>query len=367
MIGGFLGAGKSTAILRLAHTLREKGLRIGLITNDQANGLVDTALLHSHGFPVEEIAGGCFCCRFHSLLQAANQLSRETRPDVFLAEPVGSCTDLVASVSYPLRRIYGGNFSIAPLSVLLDPLRALRILGIEPGKTFSRKVTYIYRKQLEEADLIVINKCDLVDGPRLERLRSALAESFPQADIFACSARFGTGLDAWFQRITRDEQTSTETMDVDYRYYAEGEALLGWLNGMLKLSAAQPLPADALLSQLAGEMQRILNSSGVEIAHLKMTLSPEDESGEIAVLSLVRNDQVPELSQSLSDPLEQGLLILNLRAEADPALLREAMAGGIDFCTRTLPGLDLEIEHLESFRPAAPVPTYRMRRLTDRL
>src|SRR5688572_21027432 len=145
MIGGFLGAGKTTAVLKLAEHLTAQGLRVGLITNDQSVNLVDTAMLASHGFAVEEITGGCFCCRFNSLVDAADALSKETRPDVFIAEPVGSCTDLKATVSYPLRRIYGDNFSVAPLSVLVDPIRALRVLGLEEGKAFSPKVLYVYR------------------------------------------------------------------------------------------------------------------------------------------------------------------------------------------------------------------------------
>src|SRR5262249_54413366 len=158
----------TTAVSRLAQHLCDEGLRVGLITNDQGNQLVDTAMLASRGFAVEEIAGGCFCCRFNSLLEAARKLSAATRPDVFLAEPVGSCTDLVATVSYPLRRIYGDQFTIAPLSVLVDPIRALRVFGLADGGDFSDKVRYIYRKQLEEADLIVINKSDLLTPTQLE-------------------------------------------------------------------------------------------------------------------------------------------------------------------------------------------------------
>src|SRR5678809_1652312 len=100
MIGGFLGAGKTTAVGRLARVLTDKGLRVGLITNDQGRNLVDTAMLRSQGFATEEIPGGCFCCRFNSLVEAAQKLSDATRPDVFIAEPVGSCTDLVATVTY---------------------------------------------------------------------------------------------------------------------------------------------------------------------------------------------------------------------------------------------------------------------------
>jgi G3E family GTPase len=179
MVGGFLGAGKTTAVALLARHLTSSGLRVGLVTNDQGSELVDTAMLRARGFATEEISGGCFCCRFNSLTEAARKLSASTRPDVFIAEPVGSCTDLVATVSYPLRRIYGADFTIAPLSVLVDPIRALRVLGLIEGGRFSDKVRYIYRKQLEEADLIVINKVDLLDTIQAEQLRRALAEHFP--------------------------------------------------------------------------------------------------------------------------------------------------------------------------------------------
>ena len=55
MIGGFLGAGKTTAVSRLAAHLSAQGLRVGLITNDQGNQLVDTAMLVSRGNFEEEI------------------------------------------------------------------------------------------------------------------------------------------------------------------------------------------------------------------------------------------------------------------------------------------------------------------------
>ena len=150
MIGGFLGAGKTTCVAALAQHITKTGCTVGLITNDQGRELVDTAMLRAKGFATEEIPGGCFCCRFNSLVDAANKLTEQSRPDVFIAEPVGSCTDLVATVTYPLRRIYGEDFSIAPLSVLIDPIRAARIFGLSEGGQFSEKVIYIYRKQLEE-------------------------------------------------------------------------------------------------------------------------------------------------------------------------------------------------------------------------
>ena len=212
MVGGFLGAGKTTAVAALAQFLTERGLRVGLITNDQGHELVDTAMLRAKGFATEEIPGGCFCCRFNSLVDAAQKLDRASAPDAFVAEPVGSCTDLVATVTYPLRRIYGDRFHIAPLSVLIDPIRAERIFELTEGKKFSEKVLYIYRKQLEEADIIVITKSDLLDATRLSSLRTTIAMHFPHAEIRTVSVRAAAGVRDWFEELVATEQTPRAPM-----------------------------------------------------------------------------------------------------------------------------------------------------------
>jgi G3E family GTPase len=360
MIGGFLGAGKTTAVARLAAYLSAQGLRVGLITNDQGNQLVDTAMLASRGFSVEEISGGCFCCRFNSLVDAAKKLSAATRPDVFIAEPVGSCTDLVTTVSYPLRRIYGDDFAIAPLSVLVDPIRARRVFGLAEGGRFSDKVTYIYRKQLEEADLIVINKCDLVSAEQLEQLREALRKEFPRAKLAEVSARNGTGLETWFEQIITGQQSSRPAMAVDYELYAEGEALLGWLNATVGLSASAPFDGNAMLKEFAAAMQQYLARQGAEIAHLKMTLDPVAGIGDLAVINLVRNDYVAELSQELQDPLQAGQLIVNVRAEVGPDILKAALEEALKHCATAYAGVRATLEHLEFFQPGKPQPTHRI-------
>ncbi len=358
MIGGFLGAGKTTSVLKLAQHLDKKGLKVGLITNDQGQRLVDTMNLDSHGFSVEEIAGGCFCCRFNSLLDAADKLTSDTTPDVFIAEPVGSCTDLVASVSYPLRRIYGERFKVAPLSVVLDPLRALRVLGLSNAPAFSEKVTYIYLKQLEEADIIVINKQDLINEAQQETLTKALAERFPKTQIITASARENLGLEAWYNQLLDSEWMGGDTMDVDYKIYAEGEALLGWLNATVELKSNTLVEGDPLLEGLTRKISGLLAEKDIEIAHFKLTMSPYDNSGELAVISMVGNDYAPEFSQSLSDPLDRGQIIVNLRAEGDPRDLQQAVASAV--AALNSDNLTMEVDHLECFKPAEPKPVYRM-------
>src|SRR5438045_12035 len=143
MIGGFLGAGKTTAIARLARHFLDRGQKIGIITNDQAYDLVDTHSLRAQGFEVGEVPGACFCCKFNDLLETAGKLKADDAPDVILAEPVGSCTDLVATVVEPLRHLYGEEYDVGPLAVLLKPEHGRKILRGESGLGFSPKAAYI--------------------------------------------------------------------------------------------------------------------------------------------------------------------------------------------------------------------------------
>ncbi|MBP7948440.1 MAG: cobalamin biosynthesis protein P47K [Verrucomicrobiales bacterium] len=360
MIGGFLGAGKTTAINRLAALLDGRGGKVGLITNDQGTGLTDSALGRANRFPVEEISGGCFCCRFHSLIDAAHQLRDRERPGFFIAEPVGSCTDLAATVSLPLQQLYGEEFEIAPLSVVIDPLRALQALEVEEGKRFSANVVYIYRKQLEEAEGIVINKSDLITAERLAALEEALAQQYPAARRFVISAREGTGLDPWFEWMLTSRLEVRRIMDVDYDRYGEGEALLGWLNLSATLEGTEEWDGNALLPALALNIRAQAAALGAEIAHLKMTLNPAGDPLDLAAVNLVGTTRQPELSHRLADPLEIGELLLNLRAEAPPEVLDAAVQQALqEVCSGGF-SLTVGISHAQHFRPGQPNPTHRI-------
>jgi G3E family GTPase len=149
LVGGFLGAGKTTLLLAAGAWLRASGVRVGVITNDQGSELVDTRLVAAAGLETEEIAGGCFCCRFSEFLRSAERLLARA-PQVILAEPVGSCTDLSATVVQPILRFYPDRFRLAPLTVLVDPIRARELLRPDADP----HMAYLFRMQLAEADTV---------------------------------------------------------------------------------------------------------------------------------------------------------------------------------------------------------------------
>ena len=147
-------------------------------------------------------------------------------------------------------------------------------------------------------------------------------------------------------------------MDVDYDLYAEGEALLGWLNATFLLSSPTPFDGNLFLQRLAGAVRDRLAAASIEIAHFKMTLAP-DTGNDLAVLNLVRTGGTAESPFRLADDLTDGELIVNLRAEGDPEHLNAVAFDSLEQVARES-GVSTAVEHSEHFRPGRPEPTHRM-------
>lgn len=355
MLGGFLGAGKTTAMARLARFYSARGQRVGLVTNDQAQDLVDTHSLREQGFPVEEVAGACFCCKFNELIDRVGALEENQRPHVILAEPVGSCTDLVATVIQPLRDLYGARFSVAPYPVLFKPSHGLKILRNETAGGFSPKAAYIFKKQLEEADAILINRIDELTPAQVNELSSLVSAAYPGVPVLRVSARTGQGWDAVTELLDQHGSFGRKILDIDYDVYAEGEAELGWLNSNLRVQAVQPFALDDLLLQVVEGLQESLRATGAEVAHLKAIGLWE---GFFGVANLVSSQGKAELSLPSRCQVGACDVIVNARVAIDPDELR-LHVGRVVAAVCARHGATATELQTQSFRPGRPQPTHR--------
>jgi G3E family GTPase len=275
LVGGFLGAGKTTLLHEAARRLSGKGCRVGLITNDQASELVDTVFLSRGGVKVAELSGSCFCCNFPGMLDTVAGLRTKAEADVILAEPVGSCTDLSATVVQPLKDRMGRELVISPLSVLVDPARLRDILdGGTAGLHASS--AYIFRKQLEEADIVVVSKADSISSSDLSVLQERLAKICPAAKVLALSALTGAGLKEWLDMVTTSSDAGQHLAEVDYDIYAEGEAVLGWLNATITANG-EPTEWKAFASNLLAELSRRFDGMGAAVGHIKLIIETKDD------------------------------------------------------------------------------------------
>jgi G3E family GTPase len=355
-IGGFLGAGKTTALQAAALELTKRGLKVGIITNDQGTGLVDTKVMQELDVSTREIGGGCFCCKFDDLVEQAEQILDQERPDIILAEAVGSCTDLSATVYQPLRKYYGHKFVLAPLTILVEPDR-LQALIDGGSNDFPETVHYLFEKQLMEADLIVLNKIDTVNSPETELLVRRLADFTGEIPVHRMSAMTGEAVSGWVDILLSKQVAGQRILDINYDTYARAEAALGWLNATVEVTASHDFSPRELASSLISHLQRSAIEAGMGIAHLKILVATETETDRI---SLTDNRGRPQWSgEGTFGNVRQLSLIINARVNTSPAELTRITQDALAASARAF-GVSAKVEQLESFSPLPPKPRYRM-------
>lgn len=349
LVGGFLGAGKTSLLWEAAQRLTTKGLRVGLITNDQAPELVDTSFLARGESCVQEVSGSCFCCNFPGLMSAMEKLQSDAKADILIAEPVGSCTDLSATIVQPLRDKSRADWNVSPLSVMVDPIKLADILaggtaGLHPS------AAYILRKQLEEADFIVVAKADLVPEPSMDRLVAQTSQHYPLATVLTLSSQTGDGVEAWLNAMLESTDSGSHLAEVDYDIYAEGEAVLGWLNATYRLQGPS-----TDWDEFAGRFLRALGNRfdglGASVGHVKVLI---EASGDFVVGNLTGKVETLRV-RGAGKGGSHARMTLNARVEMSPEALEAMVAEEL----AKLDGLTVTTLASRCLSPGRPEPTYR--------
>jgi Ni2+-binding GTPase involved in maturation of urease and hydrogenase len=355
LVGGFLGSGKTTAIIHAARALMDQGVQVGVITNDQGKYLVDTAFFRLADLPAVEVSGGCFCCNYDDLDARLAQLIQTSHPDVIFAESVGSCADIVATVVKPLLELGAEGVKPDSFSVFSDA-RMLRRRLSEQEMPFSEDVVYIYDKQIEEAGLIIVNKIDLLSEAAREEVRGLLATRYPLKPYLMQTSLNQAGVQPWLERIQSGTlQLPADALEINYQRYGAGEAQLAWFDVEMALS----FPENQGRSLLRLALRRILDELSARkagIGHLKFILHgsgvwTEGNAVKISFPSLEEpgwEERIPEIHGT------QAGLLVNARVEIPAETLRSLIETAM-----VESGIDLQTGGGMAFHPGEPKPTHR--------
>lgn len=358
IIGGFLGAGKTTSMIAMARMLSDNGKKVAVITNDQTDHLVDSAYVERQNFRVEEVTGACFCCNFNVFAEKLQKLDEEFHPDVILAEPVGSCTDLVATIMKPIRTGKAGDFLLSPLSVLVEPRRldAMMKTGHSAFGIHQGDVRYLFLKQIEEADLIVINKVDMVSEKMLETYKSYLRQCNPSAKVLCVSAKSSVGFEDWILELSVFPEFDKQSLDIVYDIYARAEAALGWLNTSAGISGNEAFDGTAFIMGLAGKVKKQLEGHSMEIAHMKMYIVGDEDYAKLSCVSI---DEDIVVDHPMGGRCTRASVIINIRAACEPDFLKEVTEAAL-LAQASQEGVVVNKFITECFQPGYPNPVYRM-------
>ncbi|KAA9034378.1 hypothetical protein FW778_22695 [Ginsengibacter hankyongi] len=358
LVGGFLGSGKTTAILQAAMGLQEEGKKAGIVTNDQGDTLVDTALFRMNHVAAEEVSGACFCCNFGELLDRIGKLrDANAGVDIIFAESVGSCTDLAATVVNPLLQLEN------PLDISLSVFADIRVLAIylqNHKKVFHRDMNYIYQKQLEEADILVVNKTDLLSDRQLKKAKSLIEREFPGKKILYQHSLTKEGVLPWLTMLLNFPTLPDlkATLQLDYEKYASGEGLLAWLDATVDIRTSDKKAA-VLGLILIKLIRTALDQLKYPIGHLKFLISDGDWYKKI---SYTPGQPFKKQSHKEMANTHQVTLMVNARVQTQPLLLKRVFEDAVRKLKRTTV-CQITEKNLASFKPGYPRPTHRVQHI----
>lgn len=165
IITGFLGSGKTTLLLEIAKKLSEQGKKIAIIENEVGEVGIDDFIIKGNGYNVREIYSGCICCSLRlDLISTFLMLEREYNPDIIILEPSGVAGP--KQVLYALQG-YGGE---------IDHKTVVNIVDVSRFHKLKQLTLPLIRDGLATAELVVMNKIDLVVEEELQELTDKLKE-----------------------------------------------------------------------------------------------------------------------------------------------------------------------------------------------
>ncbi|MGH2643375.1 MAG: GTP-binding protein, partial [Chitinophagaceae bacterium] len=265
----------------------------------------------------------------------------------------GSCTDIIATVIKPLQKFHPELKII--LSVFADATILLNMAEDIPF-CFDDDVNYIYEKQLEEADLLVINKKDLLDDLQLQSLKKKVNKAFSHKKTVFQNSLKENDIEQWLNMLDNfDSNMDRNSLEINYDKYGAGEAKLAWLDDEVKI-ISETGDANELAVRLINCMYEKIQQKNHPIGHLKFFIKAGGRQRKISFTSLLD----PKLKQTPSFiRLEELDLLINARIQTDPERLKAIFSAAIKEVSRK-DGDKIISKSLSVFQPGYPKPEHRI-------
>lgn len=351
LVGGFLGSGKTTAIVKACEQLIKENHRVAVITNDQGDQQVDNAFVKSFGILCDEVANGCFCCNYDQLDKHIQSFIKNIQPDIIFAESVGSCTDLVATIAKPFMRALPACSVV--ISVFAD---ATLFLALFEGRAnfITENVQYIYKKQLEEADVMIINKIDLLCPTQLDTINGHLQKEFPGKPILYQSSFDKDGVRKWINTLCELRQFEKTSLEIDYDIYGDGEAQLAWLDERMTIASSQK-NAIVIAKDIISHIDHDIKEKQLTIGHLKFFIETGQWKKKISITTTL---PLSFYNKEENDACQARLLI-NARVQTEPAILQQIVNDTLKQMIKKH-DCNIMVEKWSAFKPGYPKPTHRI-------
>jgi len=298
IIGGFLGSGKTTTILKISKQLRDTGKRTAIIVNEIGDIGLDGDILTNPDIVTKELTSGCICCTLRISMQHTLQtLEEEFKPDVVIIEPTGIA--FPGQIREEIETMGLSDLSFAPVVTLVDPGR----FGTE-----AKEIPRFIETQIREAEILCINKIDVTPAEIVYSTERMLLEINPEAHILKFSAKLGDGQ---FESlllhpaVTGLKKTSEEKKNsVELSEVSAYSILYTLKSGVFSPEKGMRLIEESLLTI----RDKVLEINSEFVGHVKLSLKLPESMVKGSVTSSKELPQVELLQDKNSEKTELRLL-----------------------------------------------------------
>ena len=331
VMSGFLGAGKTTTMIALGMHMGKTYGKPGIIANDLGANLVDTNLTQTSGCTVEEIASGCICYQMDNTIDKIRRLMMRDGCIFVMSDIPGLGVGALDHTYHRLADDCSDWITLSPFTVLVDPERIKMLLPEGKDINLPEEIKYLMQLQLEEADLVVLNKIDLIDEEERERNIRFLREACPDIPVMAISALTGEGIPELAEYLETHESQLKNFSVRDNEKFQEAEKTLTWYNRrmFIKQLDDRKIDCNAVIDDLIEEVRMGLIERKRNVPHLKTFATAG--VGDFNKCSLLGVDYDIEHTQPFLRDHKKMSMIVNARAVCESRPFARIVDDALDF------------------------------------
>lgn len=350
---GFLGAGKTTAMIALSMSInrRKKGTAAILANDLGASNIVDAEFCMAAGILTLPISGTCICYQHENLVDKMHQLEA-SGADVIFSDIPGCGIGALDHVYLELDTKEKDEFDLMPFTCIVDPERIRMIMPEEADINLPEEMKFLLDAQMAEADLIVLNKIDTISKVEAEERLCFIRSLYPNTPVMAMSALKGTGVDEVADYILTNKAAAIHR-EIGYGSdaFIAAEDKLSWFNTRIFMEQREDRNIDfnEVIAFIFEGIRRGLKENNSNVPHLKMfAADSEEELTDFFKASLIGVDYEVEYARKLERKYSALSLIINARSASGPQLMADIVQEAVEEAAQKY-NLKIRIFFMETF------------------
>lgn len=331
VISGFLGAGKTTSMIAFGNIINKRYGTAAILVNDLgADNIVDASFTAMTDILNTQIVGDCICYQHENLVDKLNQLV-DRGATVIMSDIPGCGIGALDHVYLQLEERRPGEFDLMPFTCIIDPERMCMLMPEEDQINLPAEMRFLLEAQMAEADLIVLNKIDLISAEEREKRMEFIKASFPDTPVFTMSALTGEGVEEVVGYLMTHKAEAVHR-DIGYgsEAFIAAEKLLSWYNRRVFFEEKNDknINFNEVVGDLFDQVRKSLKENGKNIPHLKAFAAGEGD--DFVKASLIGVDFDIEYDQRLTRPYSAISLVINARAAADSHIMANIVEDALE-------------------------------------